>query len=260
MVIVRRDLLERAGQPRAPIFNYAEHAAHDSMLNTPPTWNWYLLGLTVRWMLDQGGVEEFARRSAAKAACVYAAIDGSGGFYRNQVVPGVRSRMNVPFFLPDPTLTDRFVAESAAAGLIEMALAAGATPDRISFGNTIKKERDIARALELGIRLFAVDCEAEVEKIVKIHAGAKKAEADKKNRKKANHTSRWLEINGDLGVVQQKLGKVLNTADGVPFTDEEIELISASLGKVRALIGLIDLRISGETDIDWDAEFQKLTV
>ena len=39
-----------------------------------------------------------------------------------------------------------------------MALAAGATPDRISFGNTIKKERDIARAFALGVRLFAVDC------------------------------------------------------------------------------------------------------
>ena len=118
VVIVRRDLLERAGQPRAPIFNYAEHAAHDSMLNTPPTWNWYLLGLTVRWMLDQSGVEEFARRSAAKAACVYAAIDGSGGFYRNQVVPGVRSRMNVPFFLADDRLTADFVSESSAAGLL----------------------------------------------------------------------------------------------------------------------------------------------
>jgi len=45
------------------------------------------------------------------------------------------------------------------------ALAAGATPDRISYGNTIKKERDIARAFALGIRLFAVDCSAEVEKI-----------------------------------------------------------------------------------------------
>jgi ornithine decarboxylase len=50
---------------------------------------------------------------------------------------------------------------------IEMALAAGASPDRISFGNTIKKERDVARAYELGIRLFAVDCEAEVEKIAR---------------------------------------------------------------------------------------------
>jgi ornithine decarboxylase len=50
---------------------------------------------------------------------------------------------------------------------------AGATPDRISFGNTIKKERDIARAYELGVRLFAVDCEAEVEKIARAAPGSK---------------------------------------------------------------------------------------
>lgn len=50
---------------------------------------------------------------------------------------------------------------------IEMALVAGATADRISFGNTIKKERDVARAFGLGVRLFAVDCEAEVEKIAR---------------------------------------------------------------------------------------------
>ena len=120
VVIVRRELLERAGQPRADIFNYASHAARDSMLNTPPTWNWYLLGLTVKWMLEQGGVEEFARRNAAKAALVYDAIDGSGGFYRNEVAVPVRSRMNIPFFLPDETLTTRFVAESKAAGLLAL--------------------------------------------------------------------------------------------------------------------------------------------
>ena len=118
VVIVRRELLERAGQPRADIFTYASHAARDSMLNTPPTWNWYLLGLTVKWMLEQGGVEEFARRSEAKAALVYDAIDSSGGFYRNEVAPAVRSRMNIPFFLPDETLTARFVAESRQAGLL----------------------------------------------------------------------------------------------------------------------------------------------
>ena len=56
---------------------------------------------------------------------------------------------------------------------IEEALDAGATPDRISFGNTIKKERDILRAFELGVRLFAVDCEAEVEKVARAAPGAK---------------------------------------------------------------------------------------
>jgi ornithine decarboxylase len=63
--------------------------------------------------------------------------------------------------------------DTASVVEIEQALAAGATPDRISFGNTIKKERDIARAYALGVRLFAVDCEAEVEKIARVAPGAK---------------------------------------------------------------------------------------
>ena len=48
--------------------------------------------------------------------------------------------------------------DTASVAEIEMVLAAGAAADRISFGNTIKKERDIARAFALGVRLFAVDC------------------------------------------------------------------------------------------------------
>ncbi len=55
--------------------------------------------------------------------------------------------------------------DTASVPEIEMALAAGATPDRISYGNTIKKERDIARAHELGVTLYAVDSIEEVEKI-----------------------------------------------------------------------------------------------
>src|ERR1700761_9784970 len=63
--------------------------------------------------------------------------------------------------------------DTASVAEIEMALAAGAAPERISFGNTIKKERDIARAHALGVRLFAVDCKAEVEKIARAAPGAK---------------------------------------------------------------------------------------
>lgn len=120
VVIIRRDLLERAGQPRADIFDYRSHAARDSMLNTPPTWNWYLAGLVFKWMLAEGGVAEFARRNAIKSKLVYDAIDASQGFYRNDVLPKVRSRMNIPYFLPDETLTARFVAESKAAGLLAL--------------------------------------------------------------------------------------------------------------------------------------------
>ncbi len=79
---------------------------------------------------------------------------------------------------PDPQVLDLLARlgssfDTASVVEIEQALAAGATPDRISFGNTIKKERDIARAYALGVRLFAVDCEAEVEKIARAAPGAK---------------------------------------------------------------------------------------
>jgi ornithine decarboxylase len=63
--------------------------------------------------------------------------------------------------------------DTASVAEIEMVLAAGATPDRISFGNTIKKERDIAQAFALGVRLFAVDSKEEVEKVARAAPGAR---------------------------------------------------------------------------------------
>ncbi len=63
--------------------------------------------------------------------------------------------------------------DTASVAEIEMVLAAGATADRVSFGNTIKKERDVARAYALGVRLYAVDCQAEVEKIARAAPGSR---------------------------------------------------------------------------------------
>jgi len=63
--------------------------------------------------------------------------------------------------------------DTASIPEIEMVLAAGAPADRISYGNTIKKERDVARAYALGVRLYAVDCKAEVEKIARAAPGSK---------------------------------------------------------------------------------------
>jgi ornithine decarboxylase len=79
---------------------------------------------------------------------------------------------------PDPQILQLLAElgssfDAASVAEIEMVLAAGAVADRISYGNTIKKERDIARAFALGVRLFAVDCEAEVEKIARAAPGAK---------------------------------------------------------------------------------------
>ena len=56
---------------------------------------------------------------------------------------------------------------------IEMAMAAGASAERISFGNTIKKEADIARAFTLGVRLFSFDSDAELAKLARSAPGAR---------------------------------------------------------------------------------------
>ncbi|MDZ4349923.1 MAG: 3-phosphoserine/phosphohydroxythreonine transaminase [Xanthomonadaceae bacterium] len=117
VVIVRRDLLERTGQTRPPIFNWKKHAENDSMLNTPPTLAWYLSGLVFEWALEQGGVAALAKVNEKKAADLYAAIDESGGFYRNTVAKRARSWMNVPFFLHDEALDKPFLAGAEAAGL-----------------------------------------------------------------------------------------------------------------------------------------------
>jgi phosphoserine aminotransferase len=120
VMIVREDLLGRRPRPLPKIFRYAEYAAADSMLNTPNTWGWYLAGLTFQWLKEQGGLGEIGRRNQAKADLLYAAIDGSGGYYRNRVDPAARSRMNVIFNLHDAALEPVFVAEAAKAGLLAL--------------------------------------------------------------------------------------------------------------------------------------------
>jgi ornithine decarboxylase len=79
---------------------------------------------------------------------------------------------------PAPEILNMLVAlgscfDVASIGETEAVLAAGATPDRISYGNTIKKESEIAAAFRLGITMFAVDCEAEVEKVARAAPGCR---------------------------------------------------------------------------------------
>jgi phosphoserine aminotransferase len=119
VVIVRDDLLGRARSTTPQIWNWFEQAKSGSMLNTPPTYSWYIAGLIFDWIADQGGVAAVAGVNRRKAASLYAAIDGSA-FYANPVAPADRSLMNVPFTLANPDLDPMFLAEALAAGLVNL--------------------------------------------------------------------------------------------------------------------------------------------
>lgn len=118
LAIVRKDLLGRHGRTLPPIFDLQNQAKNDSMFNTPATFSWYVVGLVLKWLKAQGGAEAMAVQNREKATRLYAAIDGSSGFYRNPVAPEARSWMNVPFVLPTAELDKPFLAEAEAAGLL----------------------------------------------------------------------------------------------------------------------------------------------
>ena len=119
IVIVRDDLLGRA-MPHCPTaFDFRTVADNGSMYNTPPTYGIYIAGLVFQWLKRQGGVAAIEAQNVAKAKLLYDFLDGSD-FYENRVERACRSRMNVPFFLKDEALNEAFLAESKAAGLVQL--------------------------------------------------------------------------------------------------------------------------------------------
>ena len=117
IVIIREDLLDRCSSRVPDLWNYRSHINRQGMYNTPATSPIYISGLVFRWLQSQGGVEHMETINTLKAKTLYAAIDNSGGFYRNRVAPAARSRMNVIFTTGNQELDELFAQESTTRGL-----------------------------------------------------------------------------------------------------------------------------------------------
>ncbi|AEW78055.1 LOW QUALITY PROTEIN: phosphoserine transaminase [Aggregatibacter actinomycetemcomitans ANH9381] len=114
--IVRDDLIGKARKATPSIWNYEIQKNSDSMINTPPTFAWYLCALVFKHLSAIGGLPEIEKRNLAKAKLLYDYLDGSD-FYRNNVAKANRSLMNVTFTTGDDELNAKFIAEATAAGL-----------------------------------------------------------------------------------------------------------------------------------------------
>jgi phosphoserine aminotransferase len=105
--------LEVAAQQDLPLmFSWTEAHKQHSIHNTPPTFIVYLCGLYYKWLLGKGGVDAMVSYNEKKAAHIYNAIEGSGGFYTCPVVPENRSLMNIVYTLPSEELTEKFLVEA----------------------------------------------------------------------------------------------------------------------------------------------------
>ena len=120
VVIIRRDLAERADKNLPTLLQYRTHIKEKSLYHTPPTFAVYIVGLVLEWIQSEGGVPGMEKRNEAKARLLYDTIETSGGFYRCPVEESSRSRMNVVFRVAsgDEGVEKQFGNEAAAAGLV----------------------------------------------------------------------------------------------------------------------------------------------
>ncbi|MDX2457635.1 MAG: 3-phosphoserine/phosphohydroxythreonine transaminase [Gammaproteobacteria bacterium] len=119
VVIVRDDLMGDTVAGTPSMYDYKLHADNGSMLNTPPTYGWYLAGLVFGWLQQQGGLGVMAEINRRKSGRLYAAVAGSA-FYNSPVDVECHSWMNVPFTLADADLDSEFLAQAKTAGLLNL--------------------------------------------------------------------------------------------------------------------------------------------
>ncbi len=119
IAIVREDLIGKVRQGVPTLYDYAVYAKDNSLYNTPPTFSWYVAGLTFQWIRQQGGLAAMEKRAIARAAKLYQFID-TNDFYSNPIDPACRSRMNVPFILADEALDGSFLEQAEKNGLLAL--------------------------------------------------------------------------------------------------------------------------------------------
>jgi len=101
IVIIKKELVARAGDNVPSMLKYSTHADKDSLYNTPPTFGIYMFSLTLKWIKAKGGIEAIAKLNEEKAKVLYDAIDNSNGFYVGHATKDSRSLMNVSFNIKD---------------------------------------------------------------------------------------------------------------------------------------------------------------
>ena len=119
IVIINKEFMEMGNRNLPNILKYSEHSKSDSMLNTPPTFSWYIAGKVFKWMINLGGLDYFEKQNKLKASLLYNFIDNSD-FYENSIDSSSRSIMNVPFNLREPMFEKKFLSEASNNGLLNL--------------------------------------------------------------------------------------------------------------------------------------------
>lgn len=98
----------------------------------------------------------------------------------------------------------------------------------------------------------------EVAEITKRNKISREARKKQQAERKKKHTFWFMDVSGELAKAKRGLAVALNSTEDVAFGAEEQELLRQHVDELRAVLTLIDMRLEGEPDVDWDAELAKL--
>lgn len=117
VVIARQDAIPKEPPQVGAYLRYDIHADKDSLYNTPPVFQIYIMGKILKWVRDNGGLAGMEKLAEQRSAILYDAMAASEGYYRNPVHQEHRSLMNVVFRLPNEELEKKFIAGALAKGM-----------------------------------------------------------------------------------------------------------------------------------------------
>lgn len=117
VVVINKNILGKVKRQIPTIMDYRNHIAEGSMLNTPPVFAVYVCLLTLRWLKDQGGLNEIEIRNNEKSELLYSCLDANPAFY-GLVKKEDRSKMNVCFKIKDQNLETSFLEYVKNNGIV----------------------------------------------------------------------------------------------------------------------------------------------
>lgn len=118
VVIIRDDILAQCKEENPTLLKYKTHVQKNSLFNTPPCFNIYMVRNVLAYMKNMGGLAKMEEHNRKKAGMIYDTIDANPDFFRAPVAKDSRSMMNIVFRLPSEELESKFVAEGLARGML----------------------------------------------------------------------------------------------------------------------------------------------
>jgi len=217
-----------------------------------------LAKLRWHWTIDQSNSDRVSKRAYARAvgrseAVIRHYANGYVKFLDQAAWPGHAPRtIQDAIRLAAVAVEDQAMHEAIAEG-------SGTSVSNVSRGDKRTRTRGIverakARAERRGGD--PVDHARDIAAAERRHAeSTRQRQAEDRQR----HSTRFVYIEGRIARAQHQLLEALKEGEGVPFDNEEMQLLRSSVATLRAVLDLLEARLAGTPDIDWDAELARLS-